>query len=144
MFYGEFTHTLDEKNRLIVPMRLRGKIKETFVEKFIITKGLDNCLFLFTKDEWKLFENKTKALPLTGKDARAYTRHLFSGASECTIDKQGRISIPLYLKNYAQIRKDVIVIGVMNRIEIWSREKWISYSKNTEKSVNEIAEQLEI
>ena len=126
MFYGEFTHTLDEKNRLIVPMRLRGKIRETFVEKFIITKGLDNCLFLFTVDEWRLFENKTKALPLTGKDARAYTRHLFSGASECTIDKQGRISIPLYLKNYAQIRKDVIVIGVMNRIEIWSREKWIS------------------
>ena len=144
MFYGEFTHTLDEKNRLIVPMRLRGKIKETFVERFIITKGLDNCLFLFTKDEWRLFENKTKALPLTGKDARAYTRHLFSGASECTIDKQGRISIPLYLKNYAQIRKDVIVIGVMNRIEIWSRENWISYSKNTERSVNEIAEQLEI
>ena len=144
MFYGEFTHTLDEKNRLIVPMRLRGKIRETFVEKFIITKGLDNCLFLFTVDEWRLFENKTKALPLTGKDARAYTRHLFSGASECTIDKQGRISIPLYLKNYAQIRKDVIVIGVMNRIEIWSREKWISYSKNTDRSVNEIAEQLEI
>ena len=144
MFYGEFTHTLDEKNRLIVPMRLRGKIRETFVERFIITKGLDNCLFLFTVDEWRLFENKTKALPLTGKDARAYTRHLFSGASECTIDKQGRISIPLYLKNYAQIRKDVIVIGVMNRIEIWSREKWISYSKNTERSVNEIAEQLEI
>ena len=144
MFYGEFTHTLDEKNRLIVPMRLRGKIKETFVERFIITKGLDNCLFLFTSDEWKLFENKTKALPLTGKDARAYTRHLFSGASECAIDKQGRISIPLYLKNYAQIEKDVIVIGVMSRIEIWSREKWISYSKNTEKSVNEIAEQLEI
>jgi len=144
MFYGEFTHALDEKNRLIVPMRLRGKIKETFVERFIITKGLDNCLFLFTVDEWRLFENKTKALPLTGKDARAYTRHLFSGASECTIDKQGRISIPLYLKNYAQIRKDVIVIGVMNRIEIWSREKWISYSKNTERSVNEIAEQLEI
>ena len=144
MFYGEFAHTLDEKNRLIVPMRLRGKIKETFVERFIITKGLDNCLFLFTADEWRLFENKTKALPLTGKDARAYTRHLFSGASECTIDKQGRISIPLYLKNYAQIRKDVIVIGVMNRIEIWSREKWISYSKNTERSVNEIAEQLEI
>ncbi len=144
MFYGEFTHTLDEKNRLIVPMRLRGKIKETFVEKFIITKGLDNCLFLFTKDEWRLFENKIKALPLTGKDARAYTRHLFSGASECTIDKQGRISIPLYLKNYAQIRKDVIIIGVMSRIEIWSRENWISYSKNTERSVNEIAEQLEI
>lgn len=144
MFYGEFAHTLDEKNRLIIPMRLRGKIRETFVERFIITKGLDNCLFLFTADEWRLFENKTKALPLTGKDARAYTRHLFSGASECTIDKQGRISIPLCLKNYAQIRKDVIVIGVMNRIEIWSREKWISYSKNTERSVNEIAEQLEI
>ena len=144
MFYGEFAHTLDEKSRLIIPMRLRGKIKETFVERFIITKGLDNCLFLFAVDEWRLFENKTKALPLTGKDARAYTRHLFSGASECTIDKQGRISIPLYLKNYAQIRKDVIVIGVMNRIEIWSREKWISYSKNTERSVNEIAEQLEI
>ncbi|MCK4401292.1 division/cell wall cluster transcriptional repressor MraZ [bacterium] len=144
MFYGEFAHALDEKNRLIIPMRLRGKIKETFVERFIITKGLDNCLFLFTVDEWKLFENKTKALPLTGKDARAYTRHLFSGASECTIDKQGRISIPLYLKNYAQIIKDVIVIGVMNRIEIWSKENWISYSKNTERSVNEIAEQLEI
>ena len=144
MFYGEFTHTLDEKNRLIVPMRLRGKIRETFVERFIITKGLDNCLFLFTVDEWRLFENKIKALPLTGKDARAYTRHLFSGASECTIDKQGRISIPLYLKNYAQIRKDVIIIGVMSRIEIWSRENWISYSKNTERSVNEIAEQLEI
>jgi len=144
MFYGEFTHTLDEKNRLIVPMRLRGKIRETFVERFIITKGLDNCLFLFTVDEWRLFENKIKALPLTGKDARAYTRHLFSGASECTIDKQGRISIPLYLKNYAKMRKDVIVIGVMNRIEIWSRENWISYSKNTERSVNEIAEQLEI
>ena len=144
MFYGEFAHTLDEKSRLIIPMRLRGKIKETFVERFIITKGLDNCLFLFAVDEWRVFENKTKALPLTGKDARAYTRHLFSGASECTIDKQGRISIPLYLKNYAQIRKDVIVIGVMNRIEIWSREKWISYSKNTERSVNEIAEQLEI
>ena len=83
-------------------------------------------------------------MPLTGKDARAYTRHLFAGASECTIDKQGRISIPLYLKDYAQILKDVIVIGVMSRIEIWSKEKWISYSKNTEKSVNEIAEQLEI
>ncbi len=105
MFYGEFVHTLDEKNRLIVPMRLRGKIKETFVERFIITKGLDNCLFLFTKNEWKLFENKTKALPLTGKDARAYTRHLFSGASECAIDKQGKDINPFVFEELCSNRK---------------------------------------
>jgi MraZ protein len=117
MFIGEYNHSLDSKNRLIMPAKFREKLGEAFV----MTKGLDNCLFVYSIDEWKVVEEKLKALPMTNKDARAFVRFFFAGASECEIDKQGRTLIPVNLKEYANIDKEVVIIGVSTRIEIWSR-----------------------
>lgn len=124
MFIGEYSHSIDSKNRLIVP----SKFREILNGKFIMTKGLDGCLYIYTMDEWKRLELKLKTLPITNKDARAFTRFFFSGASEMEIDKQGRILIPQNLKEYASIEKEIISIGVSTRIEIWSKEKWNEYN----------------
>lgn len=124
MFIGEYSHSIDSKNRLIVP----SKFREILNGKFIMTKGLDGCLYIYTMDEWKRLELKLKTLPITNKDARAFTRFFFSGASEMEIDKQGRILIPQNLKEYASIEKEIISIWVSTRIEIWSKEKWNEYN----------------
>lgn len=120
MFMGEYNHTIDAKNRLIIP----SKFREALGDEFVVTKGLDGCLFVYDNREWAAFEEKLKSLPLTNKDARAFVRFFLAGAAGVEVDKQGRILLPSVLKDFAQISKDVVLIGVASRIEIWSREKW--------------------
>ncbi len=142
MFYGEFAHSLDKKNRLIVPARFRGPIKEAGAERLYITRGLDQCLFVFTDSEWYLQENKFKSMPFTKKEVRKFKRLFFSGASEAEPDKQWRILIPEYLKEYAGLSKELMVIGVSNRIEIWAQNKWKDFYKSSKNEYEEIAEKL--
>lgn len=142
MFYGEYAHSLDKKGRIILPSKLREALKETFAEKCVMTKGLEACLFLYPLDEWRLLEQKVKALPLTGRDARAFSRQFLSGACECILDRQGRIFIPINLRQYAGINRDVIIIGVSSRMEIWAKDRWHEYAKQTQSSYEDIAEKL--
>ena len=138
MLIGEYEHSLDAKGRLIMPSKLR----EDIGEKFIITKGLDGCLFGFSKQEWTNFEEKLKTLPLTNKNARDFVRFFLSGAIECEIDKQGRFLITSNLREYAKLEKDTVIIGVGTRIEIWDKEKWKSYNSDENISADEIAENM--
>lgn len=138
MFIGEYQHSLDSKGRIIVPAKFRDELGETF----IMTKGLDNCLFVYPKSEWKILEEKLKTLPLTRKDARAFVRFFFAGASECELDKQGRILIPSNLREYCKLDKDAVVIGVSNRVEIWSKVEWDSYNDDDDLSYENIAEKM--
>ncbi len=139
VFIGEFYHSLDNKGRLIIP----SKFRESLGEKFVLTKGLDNCLFVYPLAEWRNFEEKLKTLPLTSRDARAFVRFFFSGAAECELDKQGRILLPANLREYSAIEKDAVVIGVSTRVEIWSVEEWNRYSGDTIKEYDKIAENME-
>ncbi|XCS13070.1 division/cell wall cluster transcriptional repressor MraZ [Aeribacillus pallidus] len=138
MFMGEYQHTIDSKGRLIVP----AKFREGLGEKFVLTRGLDQCLFGYPLSEWKVIEEKLKALPLTKKDARAFTRFFFSSAIECEMDKQGRINIAAPLLAYAKLEKECVVIGVSSRIEIWSKQNWEQYVAEQEESFEEIAENM--
>lgn len=138
MFFGEYQHTIDTKGRVSIP----AKYREQLGEQFILTKGLDNCLFIYPMEEWKVMENKLKQLPLTNKDARAFVRFFFSGATECELDNQGRIRIPNNLREYAQLEKDVVMIGVSTRIEIWSLTQWESYNEDANLSYDEIASKM--
>lgn len=138
MLIGEYSHSLDAKGRLIMPAKLR----EDMGEKFIITKGLDGCLFGFSQNEWENFETKLKTLPLTNKNARDFVRFFLSGAMECEIDKQGRFLISSNLRNVATLEKEVIIIGVGTRIEIWNKEKWENYNNEENISADDIAENM--
>jgi len=142
MFYGEFEHALDRKGRIIIPSKFRDALKEHYIERFFITRGLDKCLFMFAEDEWRLQEQKFKAMSFTKSEFRRFNRIYFSGASDLTPDKQGRILIPTYLKEYAGIKKDVFIIGVSNRIEIWGRESWKEYYQISKDTFEEVAEKL--
>lgn len=142
MFYGTYEHTIDKKGRAIVPSKFREAFKEYGVEKIYITTGLDRCLFLFTENEWKSQEAKFRSIPFTKAEARKFNRLYFAGASEIESDKQGRILIPKYLKDYAGIRRDIVVIGVSNRIEVWAREVWEEYYRSSKESFEEIAENV--
>ena len=138
MLIGEYEHSLDVKGRLILP----AKIREDMGDKFIVTKGLDGCVFGFSQNELTNFEEKLKTLPLTNKNARDFVRFFLSGATECEIDKQGRFLITSNLREYATLEKDAIIIGVGTRIEIWNREKWKSYNSDENISADEIAENM--
>ena len=138
MFMGEYQHTIDTKGRMIIP----AKFRDGLGEEFVLTRGLDQCLFGYPMSEWKLIEEKLKALPLTKKDARAFTRFFFSGAVECELDKQGRINIASNLLQYAKLEKECVVIGVSNRIELWSKSIWEQYAEEQEDSFAEIAENM--
>jgi MraZ protein len=138
MFMGEYQHSIDEKGRMIIP----SKFREELGTEFILTRGLDQCVFGYPLSEWKVIEEKLKALPFTKKDARAFTRFFFSGAAECQLDKQGRVNIVSPLRDYAKLEKDCVVIGVSNRIEIWSKSVWEEYFSKSEDSFGEIAESL--
>ncbi|HHW43759.1 division/cell wall cluster transcriptional repressor MraZ [Desulfofundulus thermobenzoicus] len=138
MFMGEYQHTIDAKGRLIIPARFR----EGLGEKFILTKGLDGCLFAYPPQEWAALEKKMRSLPFTKADARAFVRFFFAGACECEVDKQGRILIPGNLREYAGLEKDVVVIGVSSRVEIWSAGRWQSYNNQAAASVEEVAEKI--
>lgn len=138
MLIGEYEHSLDVKGRLIMPAKLRADIGE----KFIISKGLDGCLFVFSQEEWSNFEAKLKELPLTNKNARDFVRFFLSGATECELDKQGRFLIVNNLRAYAEIEKEVIIIGVGTRLEIWNKEKWDKYNSSENLSADQIAENM--
>lgn len=136
MFMGEYNHTIDAKGRLIVPAKFREELGEIFV----ITKGLDGCLCVYANDEWTAFEEKLRTLPFTNKNARKMTRFFMSGATSCEVDKQGRILIPSTLREFAELEKDVVLVGVASRIEIWSKDKW---NENcTYDDVEDIAESM--
>ncbi|MEI3610992.1 division/cell wall cluster transcriptional repressor MraZ [Pseudogracilibacillus sp. SO30301A] len=138
MFMGEYQHNIDMKGRMIVP----AKFREGLGESFVLTRGLDKCLFAYPMEEWKILEGKLKKLPLTKKDARSFTRFFFSGAVECEVDKQGRINIPQTLRNYSKLEKECVVIGVSGRVEVWAKEIWEDYFTESEESFAEIAENL--
>ncbi|WP_028782679.1 division/cell wall cluster transcriptional repressor MraZ [Thalassobacillus devorans] len=138
MFMGEFQHSIDTKGRIIVPAKFREGLGDTFV----LTRGLDQCLFAYPMTEWRILEEKLKKLPLTKKDARAFTRFFFSGAVECEVDKQGRVNIAQPLRNFADLEKECVVIGVSNRIEFWAKDKWETYFEESEESFAEIAENM--
>lgn len=142
MFYGEYLHTIDRKGRLILPAKFRESAKSNFIEKFFINRGLDGCLFMFSEDEWRAQEQKFKSLSITKQQARTFNRLYFSGAVEVAADKQGRILIPQFLKDYAGIKREVMIVGVSNRIEIWSKDKWKEFYGNNQPVFEDIAEQL--
>ena len=120
MFMGEYNHIIDAKGRLIIP----AKFRELLGEEFVLTKGLDGCLFIYPMDEWEAFEEKLKALPLNDKNARAFLRFFVASATACELDKQGRILVPQTLREFAGLEKDVVLTGNLNRVEVWSKEKW--------------------
>ncbi|MCK9604722.1 MAG: division/cell wall cluster transcriptional repressor MraZ [Candidatus Omnitrophica bacterium] len=142
MFYGEYLHSIDRKGRLILPSKFREVAKNNFIEKFFVTRGLDKCLFMFSEEEWRTQENKFKAISFTKQQARTFNRLYFSGAGEVIPDKQGRILLPQYLKDFAAIKKDVVIVGVSNRIEIWARDEWGKFYGNSRQSFEEISEKL--
>lgn len=135
---GEFQHNIDDKGRMIIP----AKFRELLGTSFVVTRGLDKCLFVYPLPEWEALEQKLKALPLMKSDARAFTRFFFSGATECEWDKQGRVNLPSTLRDYAKLEKECVVLGVSNRVEIWSRDTWEQYFQQSEDTFNEIAEKL--
>jgi MraZ protein len=136
MFMGEYNHTVDTKGRLIIP----SKFRELLGEEFIVTKGLDGCLFVFPQNEWNAFEEKLRTLPLTQKGARQFTRFFVAVATPCELDKQGRILLPATLREFAGLDKDVVLAGMLNRIEIWSKAKWTE--NNAYDDMDDIAEQM--
>ncbi len=136
MFMGEYNHTIDTKGRLIIPSKFREALGDTFV----VTKGLDGCLFVYDNEEWSAFEEKLKALPITNKEARQFVRFFLAGAAEVEVDKQGRILVPNILREFAQISKDVVLIGVASRIEIWSKERFDGMAAYED--MDEIAEHM--
>ena len=135
---GEYQHSIDAKGRMIVPAKFRELLGETFV----LTRGLDQCIFGYPMEEWRKLEQKLKDLPMTNKDARAFARFFFSGASEVELDKQGRINIPSTLIQHAKLEKECIVLGVSSKIEIWAKDAWNAYFEESSESFNEIAENL--
>ena len=136
MFMGEYNHTIDAKGRLIVPSRFR----ESLGSEFVVTKGLDGCLVVYPNEEWTNIEEKFRNIPLTTKDARKFSRFFFAGAASCEVDKQGRILLPQILREFADLQKEVVLVGVLSRIEIWSRQRW--QDANTYDDMDEIAEHM--
>lgn len=142
MFYGEYIHGIDRKGRLILPARFREVAKENEIEKFFVTRGLDKCIFMFSEFEWMTQEQKFKNMPFTKSESRTFNRLFFSGVAEVLPDKQGRFILPSYLKEYAEIDKETVIIGVSNRIEIWNSSKWKQSFTNSSNSFESIAENI--
>ncbi|HZJ85125.1 MAG TPA: division/cell wall cluster transcriptional repressor MraZ [Syntrophomonadaceae bacterium] len=138
MFLGEHQHSLDTKGRITIPSKFRNELGD----KFVATKGLDNCIFLYPLSEWQEIEDKLNKLPVSRADVRSFVRFFFSGAAELEIDKQGRTVIPMNLREYAEIERDTVIIGVGSRIEVWSTGKWAEYNETASSSFEEIAENL--
>jgi MraZ protein len=138
MLLGEYQHNLDTKGRMAIP----AKFREVVSTGAIITRGIDNCLFVFANAEWEILAKKLIALPLAQSNSRAFVRLMLAGATDVTVDNQGRILIPDYLRKYAGLDKEVIVAGLYNRIEVWDKGSWQAYKTKTESSSEEIAEQL--
>ena len=139
MLTGEFNHSIDAKGRLIIP----SKFRENLGENFVITKGLDGCLFLYPDNEWKTFEEKLRTLPLTNKDARIFTRFFLGSAVDGGLDKQGRVLISCALRNFAHLEKEVVLVGVLDRVEIWDKAKWEENNTVIEDNMDDIASHME-
>lgn len=142
MFYGEFSHTVDKKSRVIIPATFRKVAESHYIDSFYITRGLDTCLFLFTEKEWRVQEQRFKNLSFTKSQTRKFNRLYFSGASKVSCDKQGRIVIPKYLQQFSKIKRNVKIIGVSNRIEIWDEDKWIEFYESSRESFEDVAENI--
>ncbi|MBI5221914.1 MAG: division/cell wall cluster transcriptional repressor MraZ [Candidatus Magasanikbacteria bacterium] len=138
MFIGEYLHNLDEKGRLAVPKKFRSDLAKGAV----VTRGLDNCLFLYTKTEWKKLADKLAALPFSQSNARAFARLMLGGAMDVEVDKQGRMVLPEYLRVFAGLKKNVVIAGLYSRLELWDQAKWEEYKVKTESSSSEIAERM--
>lgn len=138
MFMGEFHHTIDAKGRLIMPAKLRANLGTSF----ILTRGMDGCLFGYTSEKWQQLETKMSALPLTKKDARAFVRFFYAAATEVEIDKQGRINIANSLIKFAHLDKNCVVVGVSDRIEVWDAKRWQAFNDDAEANFDEISENL--
>jgi MraZ protein len=138
MFIGEYNHSLDDKGRLAIPAKFRSILKKGAV----VTKGLDNCLFLYTKDQWGKIAQKFASLPISQAKSRAFARHLLAGAMDLEFDNQGRITLPEYLRRFSGLQKKVIIAGLYNHLEIWDESSWNNYKLETEKNSNTIAEEL--
>ena len=138
MFIGEYTYSIDDKKRLAIPAKFRNLLGK----KAVITRGLDNCLFLYPAKEWNNLADKLSKLPLSQADARGFARLMLTGAMDAKLDNLGRILVPDYLKDYGQLKKKVVIAGVFNRVEIWDERKWQEYKKKTETTVGDIAERL--
>lgn len=139
MFIGEYNHTIDEKGRLAIPAKFRALLKNGGV----VTKGLDNCLFLYTKKEWQQIAERLSSLPFNKANDRALARHFLAGAMDLDFDTQGRLNLPEYLRDFANLKKKVIVAGLYNRLEIWNESAWKTYREKMDKESNTIAEALD-
>lgn len=137
MFMSEYNHTLDTKGRLIIP----AKFREVLGEEFVISKGMDSCLFVYANDDWNAFEQKLTSLPLINKEARQFARFFLAGAATVEVDKQGRILLPAALREFAGLEKDVVLVGVGSRVEIWSKDKWENMNSDTD--MDEITSAME-
>ena len=135
---GEFHHNIDDKGRLIIPSKFRYELGE----KFVITRGLEKCLFVYSRTEWEKIVKRLRSLPFTNKDARNFTRFFLSGAAECEFDKQGRINITSPLVRYADLTKECVIIGANDRLEIWSEDSWCNFFEENEDGLADIAENL--
>ena len=138
MLMGEYHHNIDDKGRLILP----SKFREDLGEEFVVTRGLEECLFVYPKSEWQKITDQLKSLPFTKKDARSFMRFFLSGATATVFDKQGRINITSLLISYADLKKECVIIGVGDRLEIWSKEKWDAFYNNNKEDLSDIAENL--
>lgn len=139
MFMGQYENSIDAKNRMIVP----SKFREELGFQCVLTKGIDKCLYIYTMSEWETFAEKLKALPVSNENARKFVRHFNASAVRCEIDKQGRMTIPQMLRKYAGIEKELVTIGIMNKIEIWSKSEWNEESNETEMDPAEVARNME-
>jgi MraZ protein len=142
MFYGEYNHGIDRKGRLILPSRFREVCQERGIERFFLTRGLDKCIFMFSEEEWRVQEQRFKNASFTKQETRHFNRMFFSGAVDVIPDKQGRFIVPSYLKDYANIKREAVVIGVSNRIEIWDGKNWEAFYANSSESFEQTAENL--
>jgi MraZ protein len=138
MLIGQYEHTIDNKKRLALPAKFRGELGD----KIIITRGIEGCLAVYTESEWKIMSDKLGSLTISQAEARSFTRMILAGAMEVALDKLGRILVPDYLKDYANLKKNVVICGLSNRLEIWDSEKWETYKKAAEKGVDEIVSKL--
>jgi MraZ protein len=138
MFIGEHKHTIDSKKRMAIPAKFRDALNG----RAVVTRGIDNCLTIYSTEEWKKLTNKLDDLPISQTKARSFARMLLSGASDVMLDKLGRILIPDYLKEYAKLEKEVVILGISNKIEIWNRAVWEEYKKENESNVSQLAEEL--
>ncbi len=138
MFIGEYRHSIDEKGRLAIPVKFRGDLESGA----IVTRGLDGCLYVYTSSEWQKLANKLAAMPMSQSNSRAFARLMLAGAMDCAIDGQGRIVLPEYLRKYANVKKNVVIAGLYNHLELWDEKAWNAYKQKTEKDSGDIAEQL--